>query len=30
VKMGLFGFKTVLVPVQEVAADEKRRALVLQ
>jgi hypothetical protein len=28
--MGLFGFKTVLVPVQEVAADEKRRALVLQ
>jgi hypothetical protein len=30
VKMGLFGFKTVLVPVQAVAADEKRRALVLQ
>ena len=30
VKIGLFGFKTILVPVQEVAADEKRRALVLQ
>jgi hypothetical protein len=30
VKMGLFGFKTVLVPVQVVAADEERRALVLQ
>ena len=30
VKMGLFGFKTVLVPVQTVTADEERRALVLQ
>jgi hypothetical protein len=30
VKMGLFAFKTVLIPVQVVAADEKRRALVLQ
>lgn len=30
VKMGLFGFKTVLVPVQVVAADKERRALVLQ
>lgn len=30
VKMGPFGFKTVLVPVQTVAADEERRALVLQ
>ena len=30
VKMGLFGFKTVLIPVQTVAADEERRALVLQ
>jgi hypothetical protein len=30
VKMGLFGFKTVLVPVQAVAADEEQRALVLQ
>ncbi len=30
VKMGLFGFKTVLIPVQAVAADEERRALVLQ
>ena len=29
VKMGLFGFKTVLIPVQTVAADEQRRALVL-
>ncbi len=28
VKMGLF--KTVLIPVQTVAADEERRALVLQ
>ena len=30
VKMGLFGFKAVLIPVQMVAADEERRALVLQ
>ena len=30
VKMGLFGLKTVLIPVQAVAADEERRALVLQ
>jgi hypothetical protein len=30
VRMGFFGFKTVLVPVQTAAVDEKRRALVLQ
>jgi hypothetical protein len=30
VKTGIFGFKTVLIPVQTVAADEQRRALVLQ
>jgi hypothetical protein len=30
VKMGLFGFKTVLIPVQAIAADEERRALMLQ
>jgi hypothetical protein len=30
VKMGLFGLKTVLLPVQSVAVDEERRALVLQ
>jgi hypothetical protein len=30
VKMGFFGFKTVLIPVQAIAADEERRALVLQ
>jgi hypothetical protein len=30
VKMGFFGFKTVLIPVQSVAADKERRALVLQ
>jgi hypothetical protein len=30
VKMGLFGLKTVLIPVQAIAADEERRALVLQ
>jgi hypothetical protein len=30
VKMGLFGFKTVLIPVQAVAADEEQRSLVLQ
>jgi hypothetical protein len=28
--MGLFGFKTVLIPVQTVTADEERRTLVLQ
>jgi anti-anti-sigma factor len=30
VKAGLFGFKTILIPVQTVTADEERRALVLQ
>jgi hypothetical protein len=30
VKIGLFGFKTILLPVQSVAADEERRALSLQ
>jgi hypothetical protein len=30
VKMGLFGFKTVLIPVQAIAADEEQRTLVLQ
>ena len=30
VKMGFFGLKTVLIPVQAIAADEERRALVLQ
>ena len=30
VKMGFFGFKTVLLPVQSVAEDEERRALLLQ
>ena len=30
VKIGLFGFKTVLIPVQAVAAGEELRALVLQ
>jgi hypothetical protein len=30
VKMGLFRFKSVLLPVQSVAADEERRILVLQ
>jgi hypothetical protein len=29
-KMGLFGLKTVLLPVQSVAVDEKRRVLLLQ
>jgi hypothetical protein len=29
-KMGLLGFKTVLLPVQSVLADEERRALLLQ
>jgi PRC-barrel domain len=30
VKTGLFGYKTVLLPVQAAAVDEERRALVLQ
>ena len=30
VKMGLFGIKTVLIPVQTIAADDERRTLVLQ
>jgi hypothetical protein len=30
VKMGLFGLKTVLIPVQALATDEERRAVVLQ
>ncbi len=30
VKTGLFGFRRVLIPVQTVAVDEERRALVLQ
>jgi hypothetical protein len=30
VKMGFFTFKSVLLPVQSVAADEERRILVLQ
>ena len=30
VKMGLFSFKSVLLPVQSVAADEEQRILVLQ
>jgi hypothetical protein len=30
VKMGLFSFKSVLLPVQSVAADEERCILVLQ
>lgn len=30
VKMGLFSFKRVLLPVQSVAADEERRILVQQ
>ena len=30
VKTGLFGFRTVLIPVQTAAVDEERRALVLQ
>ncbi len=29
-RMGFFGFKTVLLPVQSVAADDERRILVLQ
>jgi hypothetical protein len=30
VRLGFFGFKTVLIPVQSIVADEERRALVLQ
>ncbi len=30
VRIGFFEFRTVLIPVQAVAVDEKRRALVLQ
>ena len=30
VKTGLFGFKTILIPVQSVTADGERRTLVLQ
>ena len=30
VKIGLFGLKRVLIPVQTVAVDKERRALVLQ
>ena len=30
VKMGFFGIKTFLIPVQAIAADEERRTLVLQ
>jgi PRC-barrel domain len=30
VKLGLFGFKAILIPVQTVAAHEERRILVLQ
>lgn len=30
VKMGLFSFKRVLLPVQSIAADEERRILVQQ
>jgi hypothetical protein len=30
VRMGLFSFKSVLLPVESVAADEERRILVLQ
>jgi hypothetical protein len=30
VNMGFFGFKSVLLPVQDVAVDEQRRILVLQ
>ena len=30
VKMGLFGLKTLLLPVQSVVVNEERRALVLQ
>ena len=30
VSVGFFGFKSVLLPVQDVAVDEQRRILVLQ
>lgn len=30
VKVGLFGLKTIVIPVQSVAADDERRALVLE
>jgi hypothetical protein len=30
VKMGLFSFKSVLIPVQSVAVDEEQHVLVLQ
>jgi hypothetical protein len=30
VSVGFFGFKSILLPVQEVAVDEQRRILVLQ
>jgi hypothetical protein len=30
VRMGFFGFKSVLLPVQNVAVHEQRRILVLQ
>jgi hypothetical protein len=30
VKLGFFGFKTALIPVQGVLTDEEQRALVLQ
>jgi hypothetical protein len=30
VRVGFFGFKSILLPVQNVAADEQRRILVLQ
>jgi PRC-barrel domain len=30
VKLGLFGFKAILIPVQTVTAHEERRTLVLQ
>ena len=30
VKMGVFGWKSVLLPVESVAIDEKRRAITLE
>ena len=30
VRVGFFGFKSILLPVQDVAVDEQRRMLVLQ
>jgi hypothetical protein len=30
VRMGFFGFKSVLLPVQDITVDEQRRILVLQ